>query len=334
MAYTGLPKLIFWLVLAAGLMAPGDIPGQSADAAGKPLTLSGYERAVHVARLSLDRLAGAPVEAEVSRIRQDLQNLDRVRLPDGGTLQTNTPQLAGELTPGDPGSVRRVRGQLDALDDALRSAPRSRPDPQVLRELDSVLQDPRFRQNQSLWSIVRDWLQSLALRLLTMVIGSGSFNPVIAWGFAALFLALVAVVVFLAGRGALGRMVVDVRPASTAERPIQSAATLDRAEQEAAAGDYRLALRYLFLAIMLALQERGMLELRPGLTNHEYLAALRTAVESGRDNALQDFPSLQRLVEEFDRIWYGHRPFGAADFARCQALAQQVLAALPSRRAA
>jgi hypothetical protein len=279
-------------------------------------------------------LTKTATEADVARIQQDLQRLDRVRLEDGRTLQTNTRQLAEELSPVDPSSVRRVSRQLDALDDALRLSPRSRASPRVLAELDSVLRDPRFRQERSFWSIIRDWVQSLLLRLLSATIGTSSFNPVVAWVFGALFLALLAVVGFLAGRGALGRMVVDIVAAGPANRPARSAEVRNRVDQEAAAGDYRSALRYLFLATMLSLQERGVLELRPGLTNHEYLSTLRAAVDTGRDTTLRDIPSLQRLVEEFDRTWYGHRPFGAADFARCQSLAQQVLADVTDGRAA
>lgn len=59
-------------------------------------------------------------------------------------------------------------------------------------------------------------------------------------------------------------------------------------------------MRYLYLAALLRLDERGQLRYNRALTNREYL------------DRVQDNPHLQAalppIVETFDRVWYGYAP--------------------------
>jgi hypothetical protein len=86
-----------------------------------------------------------------------------------------------------------------------------------------------------------------------------------------------------------------------------------RAAAEAAAGaqDYRKAIRYRYLATLLALDEAGRVRFDPALTNHEYL---QRAPAPLRD-------PLQPLVGIFERLWYGGFPATAEDYHAYQVLA-------------
>ena len=86
-----------------------------------------------------------------------------------------------------------------------------------------------------------------------------------------------------------------------------------RAAAEAAAGaqDYRKAIRYRYLATLLALDEAGHVRFDPALTNHEYLQRA--------PGPLRD--PLQPLVGIFERLWYGGFPATAEDYRAYQALA-------------
>ena len=82
---------------------------------------------------------------------------------------------------------------------------------------------------------------------------------------------------------------------------------LDQAGGLARGGDYRTAVRYLYISALLWLDERDILRYDRALTNREYL-------ERVRDNpALRE--RMTPIVETFDRVWYGHLPIDAESFA-------------------
>jgi Domain of unknown function (DUF4129) len=118
-------------------------------------------------------------------------------------------------------------------------------------------------------------------------------------------LALIGVVIYLfrgIWRNRIVRAPVDTDPEAnlTASQAIDQAGTLARS------GDYRTGVRYLYLAALLRLDERGLLRYDRALTNREYLERLR------------DNPRLQaalaQVVETFDRVWYGYAPLDQAAF--------------------
>jgi hypothetical protein len=134
----------------------------------------------------------------------------------------------------------------------------------------------------------------------------------------------------LLARGGLTRVVVDVSRRAASDPPVHSTAAAERASHLAEAGDYRMALRFLVLQTLLGLQEAGVMELRPGLTNREYLEALRRTADwcaPGRE-------PLETLVDEFDRVWYGHFPIDAERYRGCEQLAGEALLRASGRQAA
>jgi hypothetical protein len=125
-------------------------------------------------------------------------------------------------------------------------------------------------------------------------------------------------------------MVVDLPPPGATDQGLNEQAARRRADDLVTSGEHRAALRYLFIATMLELQRRGALTLQPGLTNHEYVAAMRAAKSAPKTIE----QPLRQLVVEFDRAWYGHLPFGPGDYQRCNALARQALDGLEPASAA
>ena len=80
----------------------------------------------------------------------------------------------------------------------------------------------------------------------------------------------------------------------------------------ARAGDYRLAIRKLYVSLLYEMGNRELIELDDSLTNHEYLA------RASRYQSL--IPSLNFLTDSFDLHWYGMLPTSPEDFT--SALAQ------------
>ena len=76
--------------------------------------------------------------------------------------------------------------------------------------------------------------------------------------------------------------------------PLTADAALQRAQTFSAGGDYRTAVRYLYLSTLLLLEERGLFRYDRSLTNREYLR--RVAHDPTLSAILQD------VVEVFDRV--------------------------------
>ena len=88
----------------------------------------------------------------------------------------------------------------------------------------------------------------------------------------------------------------------------------------AAKGDFRGAIRRLFVALIYQLDERELVRLRPQATNREYLALVR------RFDRLH--PVMASLTDTFERVWYGEATIdrGAYDaFERMHAEASGIV---------
>lgn len=75
----------------------------------------------------------------------------------------------------------------------------------------------------------------------------------------------------------------------------------------AKAGDFRAAVRKLYISLLYELSERNLIELEPNTTNHEYLAKV---------SRFQPLVAPMRyLTDRFDYFWYGMFPSSAEDFS-------------------
>jgi hypothetical protein len=85
----------------------------------------------------------------------------------------------------------------------------------------------------------------------------------------------------------------------------------DAALAAAKAGDFRGAVRKLYISLLYELSERNLIELEPNTTNHEYLAKV------SRFQPL--VTPMHYLTDRFDYFWYGMFPSSAEDFSVFQA---------------
>ena len=88
---------------------------------------------------------------------------------------------------------------------------------------------------------------------------------------------------------------------------------LTTAKQRASEGDYRSAIRLLYIASLWKLGESGVLTLEKNCTNWEYQRALRQKTSTVAD----DFLPATRL---FDRVWYGRQAGTQAEFETVSAI--------------
>jgi len=95
-----------------------------------------------------------------------------------------------------------------------------------------------------------------------------------------------------------------------------SSECLARAQSHAAAGQYRDAVRALYLATVLYLDDREKVPFDPTLTNREHLGV------ASKEARLLEL--LRPLVLAFDSAWYGRRACTPTEFEECCQLARKI----------
>lgn len=293
--------LLLFGIVATSTQAQEELP--------PPASLTAYRQALEEAYALLQQEPPAFEEAQ-----QRLSAITRVSLKNGESLSVSSP-LGDEETPVDVEAARQrlhlVIVQIDAAGDD-RTAER-------LATLERVFAAPAFQQRPSWLDPLRRWLAELFERLFARAPVDAAPGPlgqsaaqVAGWIVVAL---AGAVLLFLLTRWLqtmVRAFVGDVGRArqETDALPATPAAARQAAARSAEQGAYRTAVRYLYLAALLTLQERRLIPRDPSLTNREMLT---------RAPAHHPIRApLGEVVAVFDEVWYGLREPDVAAFQRYQ----------------
>lgn len=292
-------------------------------AGAAPVPLDGYAREL------VGILGGIDQAAELlpdrpEQARSLLANLaarvpgGEVRLPGGRSLQPDNAWLAeglaaagaaiqDETAEDDLAALRDRLASLVSELDALRAAGEGGADRGLLA---SILARPEFQQLAAL-SWIERWLDNL-LRNLDI---PGSPSPRVGVGVGLAALGLLAVFLFIALRR---QVVADVRPRAPREERHRSGAPAwrDQAEDAARRGDYRGAIRSLYMDLLDRLQRAGVVAADPARTNWEHVRS----VEDRRGGLL----AFGQLTAIYERFWYGPAPAGPEDYRSFLGLWEQV----------
>ena len=284
--------------------------------ADAPITLAAYRSLVNDSLSLVDQaIAQKNFDARVPLLKRAADLLDGARTVQLDTSEPvtihNEPLVAQIRAQGVAGTASAekllaLRQRLQALVTSLATSPQapSADDDAKLRDL---LSKPPFKQAEQ---APNEWLRLLD-ELLSRLFGATAQGIFSARDFIVVLglLLVAAVLAFFAynlRRNAVRE--VSLSEASAPEQALTSAAALDSAQQLAGTGDYRSAMRQLYLSTLLWLDEHAYLRYDRSLTNREYLRTLTKAP------ALRD--ALQPVVEAFDHVWYGFAPISAPEFER------------------
>lgn len=286
-----------WRIVLVALMALLLLANRAAAQDGsEPISLREY-------RLRLDRIiqelespSAGPIDSALDRARSELDAITAVTLPSGETIEVRSPLPASLFSADALARLNLLRDQLAAAENDQTAV--------RLARLRAILERPQFAargESPSLLARVLRWLADLLPDdLLGLPVGVASTVGlvVIVTG-----LLVIAILVSYWLQGLLRSFVASAearrRQGDGTAEPLTATAARQQASELAQAGSYRQAMRQLYLAALLRLDEVGVLRYDRSQTNREVLAQLPSAsVAHGH---------LAPVVDTFDRIWYGVR---------------------------
>ncbi len=306
-------KQVLYLILLVLLLCQPVI----LHAAPQPPAVEAYWQQLEQLRarvLELQALSAVEAQPVAQELSQYWQALTAVRLDDGTLLPLDHGWLTAALRAEPPEFARLERTLVAQLEVHHRN-----PDPlwpaEARTTLTHILTRPEFHTDSrsnpltewwnKLWEWLFDWLDEILPGDQTIVVGSNWVPYIITIaGSVILMLTLWRVL-----QEMVGMLVAesDLSEEAEATIPLTGATALKRAQTLSAAGNYRSAIRYLYLSTLLQLEERSILHGDRTLTNREYLRQLQQ-----RPQLAQTF---RDIVDVFERVWYGQQSIDDADYA-------------------
>jgi hypothetical protein len=266
------------------------------------LSLADYDRLLRATYAAAQR--GDLLELQT--LAAELTAINQVRMPDGQTAHVDHRWLAEALAPSAP-DTSAIAARLGALIDAL--PPSTAVVTDALKHWEAVLNEPPFNrdQSESWFTHFLDWLLDGLADLLpdlpdmpvTPTPGDPSWITPVAWGILAITALLFGGLIFFWARNmrrAL-RPVVGIAESGVEAEPVTFSQAQRMAEAAQRAGDRRNAVRYLYLAALLWLDEQKLLSFQRELTNREYLSRLRDQPPL--------YAQLTPIIATFEAVWYG-----------------------------
>ena len=253
--------------------------------------------------------------AALTQAADALAQIDAVALADGTVIPVDHSFLLDELR-AEPVDAARVQ----ALAQALLAAQRAQAAPTFTQgdtaALAAILARPEFGYVTPAPPRVIQWLGRQWQRVMRAL---GRFLPDwtldipvgVARAIAVIGVAVLAAAVALTLMRIAGELTADSALAGEDDvfgTPLTADAALRRAQEYSAGGDYRTAVRYLYLSTLLLLEQHGVLRYDRALTNREVLR--RVAHDPTLSATLQD------VVDVFDRVWYGYQPLDEVTYQR------------------
>ncbi len=290
-------------LLAVFLVMPASL---RVNAAGTEVTLAEYRQMLAHTRQLLETLPEASQDPQptLEGLAAEWEAITQVKLEDGRVVQVSHAYLAAQLR-SNPPDLKRLERLLAALEDAVASWPGVALPGDALTPLQEILAQPEFQWPEErpsplttlwekFWQAVNRWLNRFDGPLLDANVGSN-------WLFSGAIVLILVTILAYALRSTLGRLVGEADIAEESEdggEVLTSSAAIKRAQALSAAGDFRAAVRYLYISSLLLLEERGLLRYNRSLTNREVLRSVA--------NQPSLAAPLKDVVDVFDQVWYGY----------------------------
>lgn len=272
-----------------------------------PITFDGYWELVRNTRQALVQLEASP-DNEVREGLDDLASkwemVTTVEFPDQSVMAVD-PSYLVEILKQDSPDLKRLVALMDALLKAHDDFPQKVFTVQDVEPLKEILARPEFQwQEAQPAAKTPEWIQRIldAIAEIMNRISYGIQNGIY---YGRIPLVVAAVLVFILSLYFITRNLSRslVREAELAaengedDALMTSKGAMQRAQSLSGQGDYRNAVRYLYLSSLLILDEHGVLRYDRSRTNREYLRSVSSKPELSKP--------LSDVIDVFDRVWYG-----------------------------
>jgi hypothetical protein len=308
------------LLLVAGLivLVVGAFLPVSAESGTNTISVDEYWDLVGHSRQVVDNVKGLPsdkIREALSGLTGQWGQIHDVRLDDGQLIAVDNSYLLALLGSGTPDLVR-IETVLDQLQTAHKTYPSKIFTTADLAALQEILSRPDFQWREESPNPIGEWFQNLWDRFnrwLESIFGGGQgtgqnggvvIDPLSM--LASILLVLILLYVFrtlfvdFVGEAQVN----DQNDGS--EELLTSGTAFSKAQALSRGGDYRSAVRYLYLSSLLLLDERGLLRFDRSKTNHEYLRSVANSPELAGP--------LEEVIEVFDDVWYGYHSLDEDSF--------------------
>jgi hypothetical protein len=302
------------------------------------IDLPAYVQRLTTARDALTQaqsLAGPPRDAAIRRAQDALAGIDGVTV-DGKRYPAPHGDAVAALRRSPP-DIERAGIQLTALRDLLASEQVAPPDAQARQKLDTILSDRAFHEAepnlvQKQVTRIRSWIGAQLRRIFRPIDrarppevapgtpGAGPFARFLALlgspAFLILILLILAALIVVFAIRRRGKRA--GRSQEEQEIPPRTAAEWrQHADMLAERGEYRAAVRALFLGTLTDLDERRLIIFDPTLTDREYLR------EAQRQQGWLAEP-LRPFVRLIEAIVYADAPCRAAEYDRARGFTDDI----------
>lgn len=303
---TFLRRALFVTLTALLLSAVGSVWAARSDAS---IPVEEYWSLLQTSRQTIADLDGKPDE----ELRTGLDDLatrweafDSVQLESGETLLVDNSLLTSALRSEEP-DLDKLTSVLDSILASRGVGPEARFTTDDLQPLEEILARPEFQWKEEQPNPLNDWFQRMWDRFtswldkllpdFTLTIDP---TPI-----AAILLLLILLYAF---RGLFVDLIADARLNNNedADELLTADSAFQRAQSLSRGGDYRAAVRYLYLSSLLMLDERGLLRYDRSRTNREVLRSVSDQPELSQP--------LGEVVDVFDNVWYGYHELDEDSF--------------------
>lgn len=302
-----------WLAALAllGLLAG---PARAEDST---LPLDEYWRRLQDTQTLVTTLQGESPESAAPQLvaaATEWEAVTAVSLPDGSVVSVDHTFLVAQLR-ADPPDLKKLNDLLAAMRSTHDAWPPPKHNAQDLRALENILARPEFQWREAQPSLLEQWwrkVQEALWRFLAWLLPDEVTVDGNALGYVVTGLGTLALLLVLAfaARSLFASFAAEAEATlegHDADETLTAETALKRAQTLSASGDYRAAVRYLYLSTLLLLDERGLLRYDRSLTNREYLRSVAHLPEVA--GILRD------VVEVFDRVWYGYQALDDAGYS-------------------
>jgi hypothetical protein len=308
------------------------------SAAGAPIPFSGYATRIERAQAGMGELVESDMPADrlierlsaIKRLvpkQQEVQFDSQVVRVDNSWLHIaidGVAKIPGDDVEGRRSTLTEISERLSTLHERIRQSQQVAHAGDQRAQLDRILARPEYHLDKEQESLIKRFLDGLLeeiIRLLRRFSFSPGGEPDLPnAGLLSGFRILLVIIVFVASAIGAIYLIEHLRRKRRQEEAkemrevlgeeiaadVTSGDLLAAAAELARQGDYRTAIRRVYIALLLDLERRGKLPLHPSKTNRDYLNAMRSEGKI--------YPTFSMMTRAFEMIWYGQRGATKEDF--------------------